>query len=387
MTSKKKKNKRKSSRKAKANAVSSKRRSTRPTNKRLRGRPHVAGSSPAAKREARPAEFPIADEGAAADNADPAREAGSVPWGAFDPEALWWDDIWPFKDETSSPEAPAARLTVPPKTPEEPEESVEPQRDGDGTGEPESVPSAPPAAARSATETEGSVSAPSRMRSRRRRGWIAALPAAAMVLAGLAWLVAGRDSEVPDLSLSNNFAPPTHLRPDTSFVRSRVLPSGDLEVTHWIHSRSWMYAVTLDIPQVAGLSPRSVSATQVTLASNGLRTIRFASIGIALGMRTFQLPPTHSLYIRYRLSGVVERSFGTSDRALARITSLDVGTATRLVNTTRTVVGARVLNLACTPDRPTGLTTPCGTEHGGNWIVRLNGAEETNQVMAQLDMS
>jgi hypothetical protein len=385
MTSKKK-NKKKSSRKAKANAVSSKRRSPRPTNKRLRGRPHVGGSSPVAKRVARPADFPNADESAATDNAGVAGEAEAVPWGAFDPEALWWDDVWPFKDETSSPEAPDTHLAVPAKTPEEPEESVEPKLEGGGRREPEPVPAAPPSAARSATEMEGSASTPSRKRSRR-RGWIAALPAAAMVLAGLAWLVAGRNSEVPDLTLSNNFAPPTHLRPDTSFVRSRVLPSGDLEVTHWIHSRAWMYAVTLDMPQVAGLSPRSVSATKVTLASNGLRTIKFASIGIALGKRTFQLPPTHSLYIRYRLSGVVERSLGTSDRALARITSLDVGTATRLVNTTRTVVGARVLNLACTPDRSTGLTTPCGTEHGGNWIVRLKGAEETNQVMAQLDMS
>ncbi len=379
MTSKKK-NKRKSSRKAKANVVSSKRRSSRPTNKRRGGRPHVAGSSPLAKGVA--AEFTSADKSAATGNAGAAQEAESVPWDAFDTEALWWDDVWPFKDETSSPGEPDAHLAVPPKTPEEPEESVERKREGGR----EPVPAAPHSAARSTTEMEGSASTPSRVRWRR-RGWIAALPAAAMVLAGLAWLVAGRNSEEPDLTLSNNFAPPTHLQPNTSFVRSRVLPSGDLEVTQWIHSRTWMYAVTLDVPQVAGLSPGSVSATGVTLASNGLHTVSFASIGIALGTRTFQLPATHSLYIRYRLSGVVERSLGTPGRALARITSLDVGTTTRLVNTTRTVVGAAVLNLACTPDTPTGLTKPCGRKHGGNWTVRLNGAEETNQVMAQLDMS
>jgi hypothetical protein len=305
-----------------------------------------------------------------------------VPWGAFDPEALWWDDVWPFKDETSSPERPDAQLAMPPNTPEDPEASWERKREG--VRDP--VPAAPQSAARSATELEGSASTPSRVRSRR-LGWIAALSAAAMVVAGLAWLVTGRNSGEHDLTLANNFAPPTHLRPDTSFVRSRVLPSGDLDVTQWIHSRRLMYVVTLDVPRVAGLSPRSVSATGVTLASNGLRTAKLASMGSALGTRIFHIPPTHSLYIRYRLSGVVERSSGTSGRALARITSLDVGTTTRLVNTTQTVVGARVLNLACTPEQPSGLTTPCGTEHGGNWVVRLHGAETTNQVMAQLDIS
>ena len=382
MTSKKKKS-RKPSRTAKANAVSSrKRRSPRPTNKRLRGRPHVAGSSPVAKRVARPAELPIADKSARTGNAGVAQEAESVPWGAFDPEALWWDDVWPFKDETSSPERPDTHLAMPPKTPEEPEESAVRKREG--VRDP--VPAAPQSVARSAIELEGSASTPSRLWSRG-RGWIAALSAAAVVVAGLAWLATGRNSGEHELTLANNFAPPTHLRPDTSFVRSRVLPSGDLDVTQWIHSRAWMYVVTLDVPRVAGLSPRSVSATGVTLASNGLRTAKLASMGSALGTRTFHIPPTHSLYIRYRLSGVVERSLGTSGRALARITSLDVGTTTRLVTTTQTVVGARVLNLACTPERPSGLTTPCGTEHGGNWVVRLHGADTTNQVMAQLDIS
>ena len=64
---------------------------------------------------------------------------------------------------------------------------------------------------------------------------------------------------------------------------------------------------------------------------------------------TFELPPTKRIYVRYRLTGVVQSSGGPDTRALARITALDVSTSTRLVHTTLNVVGAQVLALACTP--------------------------------------
>jgi hypothetical protein len=70
---------------------------------------------------------------------------------------------------------------------------------------------------------------------------------------------------------------------------------------------------------------------------------------------------------------------------LARITSLNVATSSALVRTTRSVVGATVLTLACTRDAATA-PTPCGTERGGVWSARLGPGDSDTPVMAQLDL-
>jgi hypothetical protein len=363
-----KKSKKKSTRKPKVNAVSRTRQPRRATTHRAGVRPENTEDPPAAGLPAGTSDGAEKEPGAAA-------EATSARWGAYDPDALWWDDVWPFKDTPAS-QAPGA--------PHGSDISKEP----DDRPDLEPAPAAPVPVPRSATRAGGAVSAaPPRERSRR-RGWFGVLAAVTVVLVGVAWFATARHTtSQPQLSHNDSFAPPGHLMPDTSFVRTRVLPSGDLEVTQWIRSRNWVYAVTLSTPRVAGLATGTLSTTGVALGSDGKQTATLGAQGFEPGTRIFELPPTHSLYIRYRLSGVLEKSPGASGRALARITSLDVRTRTHLVSTTRTVVGARVLNLACTPDKPNALTTPCGIEHGGVWSVRLPRGQEGSQVMAQLDLS
>jgi hypothetical protein len=213
---------------------------------------------------------------------------------------------------------------------------------------------------------------------------VAALGAVVFAVAGVLWVESGRHDERARLTHASSFAPPVHLAADTSYVRTRVLPSGQLIVTHWIRSDTWIYAVTVTTPKVIGLDPASVTSSRFKLASNGTAAPTASSRGVA-GTRVFQLPPTHQLYLRYRLSGVVERSGRSDGRDLARITSLDVSTSSTLTRTTRLIVGATVLALACTPTGQT-VAAPCGTEHGGIWSVRLGPEQQASHVMAQLDL-
>ncbi len=219
------------------------------------------------------------------------------------------------------------------------------------------------------------------------RRWVAVvLAAAVVVVAGVVWVVTkGQGGDHARLTRSDTFDPPARLAPDTSTVQSRVLASGDLMVTHWIRSRKAVHTVTLRTPRVPGLAPGVVHVGQVVLAADGLLS---PSVGQPRGadLVTYRIPPARRVYVRYQISGAVQRA-GPDGRALARITSLDVETGAPLDETTRTVVGARVLSLACSSPAPRAVAVPCGSDDRGGWSVRLGRRAGANRVMAQLDLS
>ena len=188
------------------------------------------------------------------------------------------------------------------------------------------------------------------------------------------------------------FAVPVDLKPGTAYVRTRVLPSGDLVVTHWIRTRTLVGSVTVRAPRTLMLDPDSVSVTHVVVAANDASYPEHPSSQIGTRAWTFQFPEARTIYLRYRLSGVVEAG-GPGGRALARITSLYVVPGSRPVPVTQVVVGARVLALACTSGsarRPGG---PLRLDAGGTWTVRPQGtqnaqaARQPTRVMAQVDLS
>jgi hypothetical protein len=200
------------------------------------------------------------------------------------------------------------------------------------------------------------------------------------------WLAAGwQGADRARLTRSETFAAPVRLAPDTSWVRSRVLPSGDLVVTHWIRSTRPVRTVTLRTPQVLGLAPDAVHVDQVVLAADGLLA-PVAGQPHGTDVVTYRIPATHRLYVRYRLSGALQEA-GPDGRALARITSADVETGSSLVETTRTVVGAQVLALACSSAAPGAVAVPCGSVDDGRWSVHLGRSDGGSRVMAQLDLS
>jgi hypothetical protein len=126
--------------------------------------------------------------------------------------------------------------------------------------------------------------------------------------------------------------------------------------------------------------------THVVLAANDAAYPENPTSEIGTGARTFRFPPARTIYLRYRLSGVVQTR-GQGSRALARITSLDVVPGSHSLPVTQVVVGARVLGLACTMGPPDTPAVPCGRLAGGTWTVRLGGSLHPSRVMAQVDLS
>lgn len=203
---------------------------------------------------------------------------------------------------------------------------------------------------------------------------------AALVGAALLFLHTGSgDDRAERTAAAARYAPPHPVRPDTSYVETRVLSSGDLKVTHWIHSRVPVSTIHLDQPDVGGLPSLKVSKVVVV----GDRTHAVRSGG---STRDYYLGAARHLYVSYTLSGAVTRAPRPAGRGLAVITNLEVGGLAGLTETTHSVVGARVLNLACSESTPEALPAPCGESGGGGWQATLDGSAVDDRVMAQLDL-
>jgi hypothetical protein len=392
-------NKKKLTRKPKANAVKSKRRPHRPATVRRSAPPHerFAEAPPTTEpTSAEPAEpttestAEVTVEPETESTTEPETEATTEPeteattepeteattesttepaprWAAEDPTAVWWDDVWPFRDETSEGSS-LAEATDPIEATEEPYLTpyVEPGEDPALAVPPLSVPPA--------GRSQGGLAL------------LSVLAAAAVVVAVLVWWSHSRGTTEQTVAIHGHpYAAPVHLVRGSSFVRSRVLPSGDILVKHWIRTDRPVESMKLQVPRVPGLPRHALSVSGLVLASNGTLTTASSPVN-PVGVTTFALPPTHQLYVSYLLSGVVQSSGGAGERALARITALDVTTASPVERTTLAVVGAKVLALACTPQGK-DMPTPCGNDSGGTWSAHLGQAEQGSQVMAQINLS
>jgi hypothetical protein len=283
-------------------------------------------------------------------------------WAVDDLTATWWDDVWPFNEGAAGERVAETRTERVEDPSDTAEEEVAPPR----SEEPPSVVSGPP---------------PSRVRI----SWVAALVIAVALADLVLWLrVSPTEDQVPPRHHADQHAAPVHLDADTSYVRSRVLPSGKIEVTHWIRTGRPVRAVTLQTPDVPGLALDHVLVSHVQVFSDG-NALPVADTVFPDVPATLTLPPTRRVFIRYRLSGVTQKAGGSQDRALARITALDVSTERRLVRTTRTVVGVQVLSLACTSGRSAPI--PCGDVRRGTWSTTLGTGRQHSQVMAQVNLS
>jgi hypothetical protein len=333
---------------------------TEPTTEPMTGPTSEPVVEPSSVETVAPAAEPTAEETAA-----PTREPVSR-WAVDDPSALWWDDVWPFKDDRHAEPGLTQTSTI-----VDPDAMPVEERNA-GPGE-EPAASVPPLSVPPASSLQSLV-------------WVSLL--VAVLAAGLVWLWAtGRQPEERTVAppQGHPYAAPVRLAANSSFVRSNVLRSGDVVVTHWIHTGRPVDAVTLQAPRVIGLAPDAVSISGVVVAADGTR-MPVSSAVRSTGPTTLAVLPADRLYVRYRLSGVVQVSGGAGERALARITALDVSTTSPMVRTTLTVGGAEVLALACTPvgqDVP----VPCGRDTGEYWSARLGRGQQGSQVMAQLNLS
>jgi hypothetical protein len=182
------------------------------------------------------------------------------------------------------------------------------------------------------------------------------------------------------------FNPPVALPANGSYVETVVLPTGDLKVTHWIHTKVPESSIKLMAPVLAGIDSGVVTATKVQVIADGMVVPGAESVdGVS---QSYQFVETKSIYVTYVLSGALERSNSVTSRALARVTALDLRYPSMSGTSLRSVQGAEVLNLACSPPgAPEAAPEPCGKPDPDGWQVQLAGGNRNDHVMAQLQLS
>ena len=92
------------------------------------------------------------------------------------------------------------------------------------------------------------------------------------------------------------------------------------------------------------------------------------------------------VHVSYIMSGVVVPSTSVAERALVRVTSVDLVITNDPVPKTLLVTGGEVLAAACTAADRTDQPRPCGNPDGNAWRVRLSASARDDRVMAQVDL-
>ncbi len=139
------------------------------------------------------------------------------------------------------------------------------------------------------------------------------------------------------------------------------------------------------MPPAPGLTAGTVRASHVLLSGSSGSVRTPSSVGAAAA-ETYRFSATHAVHLSYDLSGAVERSSSSTGRALARVVALDVSYPGRRGPSTTSVVGARVLTLACSAPRAGAVPRPCGEPDASSWTVQLDGPNRSDRVLAQLDL-
>jgi hypothetical protein len=190
-----------------------------------------------------------------------------------------------------------------------------------------------------------------------------------------------------DHTAADRYAAPAPVPAGTSFVRTQVISSQSLRVTHWIHTDRPVYRVRIDTPQVPGVAADALVASGLILASDG-RAVPDAKRPTAGAAHTYAVPPGRRIYVTYVLTGAIQHSAPPAGRALAVLTTLGVTTIQDpVVQTTHSIVGASILTLACSPNRSGAVPRPCGTARNGSWQVELHAPHTGDRVLAQMDLA
>ena len=213
---------------------------------------------------------------------------------------------------------------------------------------------------------------------------IVALEVGALAVLGV-HLASGR-GEVATVSSSATYGPPVHLLPGTAYVRSTVIAPNTIVVTHWIHAGRGAYRVRIQVPRLPGLAPDALAVSDLVVVSDG-RSIAEPTLPHGLRVQTYLVPPGRHFYVSYVLTGPIEPSGSPKGSEPSMVTALGVSTPpSPVTRTTHSVVGAPVLGLTCSANRPKADATPCGRKVGSAWRVDLRSAHAADRVMARMEL-
>jgi hypothetical protein len=171
---------------------------------------------------------------------------------------------------------------------------------------------------------------------------------------------------------------PIPLPGDAAYIQLSVLPGDVLAVQQWLNDSSGFFRLSVAAPD------RQMRAESFQVYADGILVEQRATVDrrtshVDLGGAT-------AVYLRYQLSGALERTRPPPGRALARVTSLDLSYDAQPGPTTIAFRGAEVLTLACQTTGSSAPPEPCGVADGETWRVQPPPGQVDYQVMAQLDL-
>lgn len=185
-----------------------------------------------------------------------------------------------------------------------------------------------------------------------------------------------------EVSIAPEPAPPEELPAAGSFVHTRVLDSGVLDVDQWVRTRQPARTVTLQADPIFGSGGPPV-ATFVRVAADGQVVKAPGAVGIE--PQTVDLGEGARLvHVSYLLSGVVVRAGPAAEHPVAVMTSLGLDYTPRTGPLHERVSGP-VDQLLCWPRAATAaVARPCGHQQDDDWRVMLTSGQRDTQVAARL---
>lgn len=229
-------------------------------------------------------------------------------------------------------------------------------------------------------------------------GWRDVLPLAALVLATSAVVGTGVRSAgaaTGEPAPRTPLAAQPGLAPDEELVSSRLLPTGELRVDHWIQTLRPVTALTLGLPR--STAPRTpvvrsdgtvapttadVVATHLSVVADGVPQTGPRSLGPR--PVSYYLTAARTVHVSYLLTGAVLPNALAPDRALLRPVLLDVESSPAGVRRSIDLSGVRVLGAWCAPADHRGATRACGRAVGTSWRVDLRDGPVPTEVSAQV---
>ena len=171
------------------------------------------------------------------------------------------------------------------------------------------------------------------------------------------------------------------------YVVSTITPTGDIEVAHWINAAAPITVLELTAADPDEL-PGGVVARRVVVRGDSEVLSRRREVGTKRQVLRLARP-AESLYVTYRLTGVVDDAGSVPGRLLVRSVALDVDYPGETGPTGRRISGpGTVTNVACMSREDLDRSPrPCGRAEGSGWLVEARGSSRDDRLLVQFELA
>jgi hypothetical protein len=194
----------------------------------------------------------------------------------------------------------------------------------------------------------------------------------------------------PSAGGTSRLTPPPALPAPGSFQRTTIGRKGTVRVTQWIRSGTALRSIKLT--PVSGSPSATARATGLVVATDRSEVRTVPIVGPKGGRIVFS-QPAKLVYLRYHLSGVLDRATSVPGRVLVRATSMRLAYRPRTGPAVVRVQAPTITSMACT-DLPlrggaaqqASLPYACGTPTRSGWTTVLKKKHRDASVSAQVEL-